>query len=162
MNFYRSLDQKFFPERAALIPKIEEWRKRGPVVFTNGVFDLLHTGHISYLCKARDLGGALVVALNADESVRRLKGEGRPLNKAEDRARVLSALACVDAVTIFPEDTPVATIELLKPDIHTKGADYAGRTIPEEAVVKAYGGRVVLIDFVEGYSTTSTIQKSRG
>ena len=133
-----------------------------PVVFTNGVFDVLHKGHVTYLEQARALGGSLVVALNTDASSRRLgKGADRPLNRELDRAAVLAALESVSLVTWFDEDTPLALISQLKPDILVKGGDYDMRLLPETAVVEAYGGRAVAIGFVEGYSTTALVTKIR-
>jgi len=134
-------------------------------VFTNGVFDLLHIGHLRYLKYARGLGGVLVVGVNADASVRRLgKGEGRPVTPERERAEILSALSCVDAVVIFSEVTPAATVERLQPDVLVKGADWEGRDIPGRDSVERRGGRVVFAPFEAGYSTTAildTIAKSR-
>lgn len=133
-----------------------------PVVFTNGVFDVLHKGHVTYLEQARALGGSLVVALNTDASSRRLgKGDDRPLNKELDRAVVLAALESVSLVTWFDEDTPVKLISQLKPDVLVKGGDYDMRQLPETAVVEAYGGRAVAIGFVDGYSTTALVTRIR-
>ena len=133
-----------------------------PVVFTNGVFDVLHRGHVTYLEQARNLGASLVVALNTDASSRRLgKGIDRPLNKELDRAVVLAALESVSLVTWFDEDTPLKLISQLKPDVLVKGGDYDMRQLPETAVVEAYGGRAVAIGFVEGYSTTALVTKIR-
>ena len=141
-------------DRIALLPK--------PVVFTNGVFDVLHRGHVTYLERARALGGSLVVALNTDASSRRLgKGPDRPLNTELDRAAVIAALESVTLVTWFDEDTPLNLISQLKPDVLVKGGDYDMRLLPETAVVEAYGGRAVAIDFVNGYSTTSLVTKIR-
>ena len=133
-----------------------------PVIFTNGVFDVLHRGHVTYLEQARALGGSLVVALNTDASSRRLgKGADRPLNKELDRAVVIAALESVSLVTWFDEDTPLKLINQLKPDVLVKGGDYDMRQLPETAVVEAYGGRAVAIGFVEGYSTTALVTKIR-
>jgi rfaE bifunctional protein nucleotidyltransferase chain/domain len=133
-----------------------------PVVFTNGVFDVLHKGHVTYLEQARALGGSLVVALNTDASSRRLgKGADRPLNKELDRAVVLAALESVSLVTWFDEDTPLKLISQLKPDVLVKGGDYDMRQLPETAVVEAYGGRAVAIGFVEGYSTSALVTRIR-
>jgi rfaE bifunctional protein nucleotidyltransferase chain/domain len=140
--------------RAAALPR--------PVVFTNGVFDVLHKGHVTYLEQARALGGSLVVAINTDASSRRLgKGADRPLNKELDRAVVLAALESVSLVTWFDEDTPLKLISQLKPDVLVKGGDYDMRQLPETAVVEAYGGRAVAIGFVEGYSTTALVTRIR-
>ena len=133
-----------------------------PVIFTNGVFDVLHRGHVTYLEQARALGGSLVVALNTDASVRRLgKGADRPLNKELDRAVVIAALESVSLVTWFDEDTPLKLINQLKPDVLVKGGDYDMRQLPETAVIESYGGRAVAIGFVDGYSTTALMTKIR-
>ena len=133
-----------------------------PVVFTNGVFDVLHKGHVTYLEQARALGGSLVVALNTDSSSKKLgKGADRPLNTELDRAVVMAALESVSLVTWFDEDTPLKLISQLKPDVLVKGGDYDMRQLPETAVVEAYGGRAVAIGFVEGYSTTALVTKIR-
>ncbi|MBT9477291.1 D-glycero-beta-D-manno-heptose 1-phosphate adenylyltransferase [Polaromonas sp.] len=134
-----------------------------PVVFTNGVFDVLHRGHASYLAQARALGASLVVALNTDASARRLgKGPDRPLNNEQDRAALMAALESVSLVTWFDEDTPLELITELKPDVLVKGGDYDMDKLAETAVVKAYGGRALAIPFVDGYSTTALVQKIRG
>ena len=134
-----------------------------PVVFTNGVFDVLHCGHATYLAQARALGASLVVALNTDASAKRLgKGPERPLNRQEDRAVLIAALESVDLVTWFDEDTPLELITELKPDVLVKGGDYNMDTLAETAVVKAYGGRALAIAFVDGYSTTALVKKIRG
>ncbi len=137
------------------------WRQRvaAPVVFTNGVFDLLHPGHIEVLLGARREGAALVVGLNSDASVRRLKGPTRPVRSAEERAAVLAALEMVDAVVVFHEDTPQQLVERLLPDVIVKGGDYAPDAIAGADVVRARGGRVVVIPLVSGQSTTSIIER---
>ena len=133
-----------------------------PVVFTNGVFDVLHRGHAVYLAQARALGGSLVVALNTDASARRLgKGPERPLNNEQDRAVMMAALASSSLVTWFDEDTPMDLIRALKPDILVKGGDYDMRTLAETAVVESYGGKALAIAFVDGYSTTALVNKIR-
>lgn len=137
--------------------------RRGTVVFTNGVFDILHRGHVEYLFAARALGDALVVGLNTDESVRRLgKGADRPINRQEDRALVLAGLACVDAVTYFGDDTPRALVAALLPDVLVKGGDYTVETIVGALEVKAAGGRVEVIPLVPGRSTTAILERARG
>ena len=134
----------------------------GPVVFTNGVFDVLHRGHATYLASARALGASLVVALNTDASARRLgKAADRPLNNENDRAALIAALESVSVVTWFDEDTPLLLISELQPDILVKGGDYDMNTLAETAVVKAYGGKAQTLPFVEGYSTTALVQKIR-
>ena len=133
-----------------------------PVVFTNGVFDVLHCGHATYLAQARQLGASLVVALNTDASARRLgKGPDRPLNPQDDRAVLMAALESSSLVTWFDEDTPLELITELRPDVLVKGGDYDMDTLAETAVVKAYGGRALAIAFVEGYSTTALVKKIR-
>ena len=134
----------------------------GPVVFTNGVFDVLHRGHATYLASARALGASLVVALNTDVSARRLgKAADRPLNNEYDRAALIAALESVSVVSWFDEDTPLLLISELQPDILVKGGDYDMNTLAETAVVKAYGGKALALPFVEGYSTTALVQKIR-
>jgi len=132
------------------------------VVFTNGCFDLLHRGHVTLLERARSFGEYLVVGLNTDASVRRLKGESRPVNSEADRAQVLSALEAVDAVVLFDEDTPETLIEAIEPDVLVKGADYAREEVVGGAFVEGRGGRIELVDLVEGYSTTGAIERLRG
>jgi D-glycero-beta-D-manno-heptose 1-phosphate adenylyltransferase len=133
-----------------------------PIVFTNGVFDVLHRGHVTYLEAARALGGSLIVGLNTDASVKRLgKGEDRPLNKQEDRAHVIAALASVDAVLLFDEDTPYQLIEKLRPDIIVKGGDYDMSALPETQLVQSWGGKALALPFVQGYSTTALVNKIR-
>lgn len=133
-----------------------------PWVFTNGVFDVLHRGHVVYLAQARALGASLIVALNTDASARRLgKGPDRPLNNEMDRAMVIAALGAVDLVTWFDEDTPEALIAQLRPDILVKGGDYDMQTLPETALVQSWGGRALALPFVQGYSTTALVKKIR-
>ena len=132
------------------------------VVFTNGVFDLLHLGHVRYLQDARALGDALIVAVNSDRSVRAIKGPERPVNPESERAEVLAALACVDAAVIFDEDTPHQIISAIQPDILVKGADWAAGDIIGRDVVEARGGRVVRIPLTPGLSTTELIRRVRG
>jgi D-glycero-beta-D-manno-heptose 1-phosphate adenylyltransferase len=133
-----------------------------PVVLTNGVFDILHRGHASYLAQARAMGGSLVVAVNTDASVRRLgKGEDRPLNPCEDRMAVLAALESVSLVVSFEDDTAVAVVQDARPDLYVKGGDYDMQDIPEGRAVTAYGGRVAAIPFVHERSTTALLGKIR-
>ena len=133
-----------------------------PWVFTNGVFDVLHRGHVVYLAQARALGASLVVALNSDASARRLgKGPERPLNNEQDRAIMLAALGAVDLVTWFDEDTPEQLIAELRPDILVKGGDYDMRQLPEAALVESWGGRALALPFVAGYSTTALVNRIR-
>lgn len=146
------------PEEAHRI--IQNWKDAGlEVVFTNGCFDLLHAGHVAYLHESRLLGDHLVIALNDDDSVRRLKGSTRPVNTLQDRALVLSALQDVDLITWFSEDTPLELITLLIPDILTKGGDYTPETIVGADIVQDAGGAVVSLPFVDGYSTTKLLNK---
>jgi rfaE bifunctional protein nucleotidyltransferase chain/domain len=143
---------------------VDEQRSHGrTIVFTNGVFDLLHPGHVRYLREARALGDALIVAVNSDRSARALeKGPGRPLNTAAERAEVLAALSSVDAAVVFDEDTPHEIVVALQPDVLAKGADWAEGTIVGADVVEARGGRVVRITLAEGYSTSRLVEKVRG
>ena len=148
--------------RSSLTSHLSQWRAQGlKVVFTNGCFDLLHRGHVEYLAKAADMGDVLVVGLNTDASVRRLKGEGRPVNDENARALVLAALSFVDAVVLFDEDTPYELIKAVRPDVLVKGADYKPEEIVGYDIVTSYGGRVETIDLVEGYSTTGMIASLR-
>jgi rfaE bifunctional protein nucleotidyltransferase chain/domain len=129
------------------------------VAFTNGVFDLLHPGHIDLLTAARGTADVLVVGVNSDESVRRLKGSGRPIRSEAERAFVLAAVECVDLVVIFPEDTPLELVKILKPDVIVKGGDYTESTIVGASEVKSWGGRVVVVPLTPGQSTTAIIRK---
>ena len=150
--------------RAALAERVgAERASRGLVVFTNGVFDLLHVGHVRYLEFARALGGMLVVGVNSDASVRALgKGDGRPIVAQAQRAEVVAALASVDYVCIFDEPVPNETIRAIRPDIHVKGAQYANAALPEAGVVAEIGGRVVFAPHVEGLSTTDIVRRAGG
>ena len=134
---------------------------QGLVVFTNGVFDLLHPGHVRYLQAARQLGAALIIGVNSDRSVRANKGPERPINPEGERAEVLAALACVDLAVIFDEDTPHALITAVQPDILVKGADWGEQNIVGRDVVEARGGRVVRMELSPGFSTTSLIERTR-
>ncbi|MBT1070651.1 bifunctional D-glycero-beta-D-manno-heptose-7-phosphate kinase/D-glycero-beta-D-manno-heptose 1-phosphate adenylyltransferase HldE [Pelotalea chapellei] len=146
--------------RDVLTATIATEKARGKrIVFTNGCFDLLHAGHVKYLQKARNLGDLLVLGLNSDASVRRLKGENRPLIGEEERAHILAALNCIDYVVIFDEDTPLELITALRPDILVKGGDYTPEGVVGKEVVEAYGGRVELVSFVDGKSTTNIIER---
>lgn len=141
--------------RVALLPR--------PVVFTNGVFDILHRGHVSYLALARSRGASLVIGLNSDASARGLgKGPDRPLNGELDRACVLAALESVSLVTLFDEPTPVDLLRLVRPDLYVKGGDYDMESLEETRVVRDWGGDACAIDFVAGYSTTALVRKIRG
>ena len=142
------------PVRLAALPR--------PVVFTNGVFDVVHRGHVTCLEQARAQGASLVVALNSDASARRLgKGPGRPLNRQEDRAAVIAALQSVTLVTWFDEDTPVELLRRVQPDVYCKGGDYDMALLEEARVVSQWGGRAVALGFVDGYSTTALVDRAR-
>ncbi len=149
--------------RTELGPVVESLRAAGKkLVFTNGVFDLLHPGHVRYLTAARALGDVLIVGLNSDASVRRIKGPGRPIQDEASRAEVLAALGSVDFVVIFDEDTAAELVKFIRPDIYVKGGDYAGvgpDRWPEAEVVRAYGGEVRTLEFAPGYSTSEIIRK---
>ena len=134
-------------------------RKGKKIVFTNGCFDIIHAGHVRYLTAAKNFGDILIVGLNTDESVRRLKGNSRPINNQNDRAEVLSGLKAVDYVIFFGENTAEALISEIKPDIYVKGGDYSLKTLPEAKIVQNFGGRVEFINLVAGKSTTNLIEK---
>ncbi len=157
LNTTAALLQKFIPASA-----LGERVLRRPLVFTNGVFDVLHSGHVTYLEAARRLGAGLLVALNTDASARRLgKGPDRPLNGESDRATVIAALASVDYVTLFEEDTPCELMARCRPEIYAKGGDYAIEALSETALVRSWGGEAVAIPFLAGYSTTALLQRIR-
>ena len=148
---------------AEAVALVEHLRHAGKeVVFTNGVFDLLHPGHVRYLQEARREGDALFVGVNSDRSVRAIKGPSRPVNPEAERAEVVAALACVDAVVTFDEDTPQHVIGRLRPDVLVKGADWANDAIVGRDIVEARGGRVVRIPISEGHSTSAIIKKIQG
>lgn len=151
-------------DRATFAALAERLRGEGRrVVFTNGVFDILHVGHVRYLQAARALGDALLVGVNSDASVNRLKGPERPLNPEDERAELLAALACVDGICVFGEDTPHALIEAVRPDIHAKGGDYkTPDALPEAELVRSLGGEVVILQLVPGRSTTGLIARMQG
>jgi D-beta-D-heptose 7-phosphate kinase/D-beta-D-heptose 1-phosphate adenosyltransferase len=152
------------------LSKITDWERAktlryrlpSPMVFTNGVFDLLHPGHIDVLIGARKEGASLVVGVNSDASVKRLKGPARPIRNAAERCYVLAALEAVDAVVTFEEDTPRDLIGVVRPDVLVKGGDYTADTVVGGAEVQSWGGRVVIIPLTPGHSTTSTIERLRG
>lgn len=151
---------QFIPDYHRLAETLSAFRNEGKtLVTTNGVFDILHIGHVRYLQAAKQLGDLLVVGVNTDACTRRLKGPNRPIVPQEERAEILAALACVDYVTLFDEPTPKALLEQLRPHIHVKGGDYDPETIPEAAVVRRFGGKVVTIPLVDGHSTTDIVQK---
>ena len=147
------------PDAVAVVARLRATGKT--VVFTNGVFDLLHVGHLRYLQQARALGDALIVGLNSDRSVRANKGAGRPITPEAERAEILSALACVDGVVVFDEDTPHEIIAALQPDVLVKGADWAADAIVGRDTVEARGGKVVRVAVEEGWSTTSIVERMK-
>ena len=145
--------------RDALRDRVREWRKAGErVILANGCFDLLHVGHVRYLHAAKQLGGKLLVAVNSDESARKLKGEGRPLMPENERAEILAALTDVDAVVIFPEPDVRALVREVRPDVQAKGTDYTAESVPERDAVEECGGRVVIVGDPKDHSATSFIQ----
>lgn len=144
-------------ELAAIIEQAKAEGKK--VVFTNGVFDFVHSGHLSYMEKARDLGDMFVMAINSDASVKRIKGPARPINAEHDRALILAGLRCVDYVTIFEQDTPTEILDILKPSIHTKGGDYDPEKMPETPTVRKNGGEVVIIPLKDGYSNSKQFER---
>lgn len=145
---------------SALEGQLEKWRNANQkIVFTNGCFDLLHFGHVDYLAKARDLGDRLVVGLNTDGSIKRIKGATRPINNEESRAALLAGMAYVDAVVLFDEETPINLISMVMPDVLVKGGDYSIKEIVGHKMVLNNKGEVRTIDFVEGYSSSVLIEK---
>ena len=155
-----SAQSKIF-DRRGLIKKVADLKDSGKiVVFTNGCFDLLHPGHVAVLETARSFGDVLVVAVNADSSVKKLnKGSNRPVNSEKDRAQVLASLGAVDLVTIFKEDTPIALLNALQPHVHVKGGDYQPKKLPEYKTITAYGGVIKIVPLVKGKSTTAMLKK---
>ena len=146
--------------RAELQPRLAELAR--PLVFTNGVFDILHRGHVTYLAQARARGASLVLGLNSDASARGLgKAPGRPLNNETDRACVLAALESISLVTLFDEPTPLDLMRLVRPDVYVKGGDYDIEALPETALVRGWGGRALALPFVDGYSTTALVERIR-
>jgi len=161
MNYLNNIESKIL-SWDALRKQLAVWRfKDKKIVFTNGCFDILHLGHIEYLAKARELGGVLIIGLNSDDSVHRIKGPSRPLNDEHARAMILASLSFIDAIVIFEEETPLELIELVRPDILVKGKDYKEHEIAGHDVVKSYGGKIITIDLVKGYSTSQLIEKAR-
>ena len=157
MNSFTETSGKIF-DASLLYRQVEIWHAQGlKLVVTNGCFDLLHAGHIATLEAARAKGNLLIVGVNSDESVQRLKGPDRPLNNETDRARVIAALACVSAVTIFNEDTAENLLDLVRPQVYVKGGDYNPETLPEYPIIQRYGGEMVFIPLLDGRSTTNLI-----
>ncbi|MBI4575177.1 MAG: adenylyltransferase/cytidyltransferase family protein [Planctomycetes bacterium] len=158
-----SLQEKVVLDHAELARRVESLKAAGrKVVLTNGAFDVLHVGHARSLVDARSRGDVLVVAVNADDSVRRAKGPGRPIYPAAERVELLSALACVDLVTVFHEATVDALIRLLRPQVHAKGRDYTAETVPERASVLSYGGEVAIVGDPKDHSSSEAIRRMRG
>lgn len=156
-------DTRVVADAGRLAARVEFYRRQGRrVVFTNGCFDILHRGHITYLNRAKALGDILIVGVNSDGSVRRLKGPERPINTLEDRAAVLAALSCVDHIIAFDDDTPIGIIRAIRPDVYIKGGDYTREMLPEAPVVEALGGVVQILPYVEDRSTTGIIERIRG
>jgi len=148
-------------DRGQLRKRIEEWRGAGErIILTNGCFDLLHVGHVRYFRAAKELGGRVVADINSDESARRLKGEGRPLMPAAERAEVVAALADVDAVVIFPEPDVRSVVREVRPDIHAKGTDYTAESVPERDTVLEYGGRIEIVGDTKQHSSSEIIGKN--
>lgn len=146
-------------QREQLRRRVEQWRKTGDsITLANGCFDLLHVGHVRYLHAAKQLGGRLIVAINSDDSVRALKGDGRPIMPAEERAEILAALADVDAVVIFPEKDVRALVREIRPDVQAKGTDYTAATVPERDAVEECGGRVEIVGDPKDHSATAILQ----
>jgi rfaE bifunctional protein nucleotidyltransferase chain/domain len=158
---YQQILQHKIVTKEVIVKRINIWRMfNKKIVFTNGCFDILHQGHIDYLCKAKDLGNILIVGLNTDASVKRLnKSPERPINKEQSRAFVLASLVLVDAVVLFDEDTPYELIKAVQPDVLVKGADYKAEDIVGYDIVKVYGGEVAAIELTEGFSTTELIKR---
>jgi len=149
--------------RESLAQQVAQWRSQGnSITLANGCFDLLHVGHVRYLHAAKQLGGRLIVAVNADDSVRALKGEGRPIIPAEERAEILAALADVDAVVIFPEPDVRALIREIRPDVQAKGTDYTIESVPEGDLVREHGGRVAIVGDPKDHSATEIIRTRIG
>jgi D-glycero-beta-D-manno-heptose 1-phosphate adenylyltransferase len=161
MLTYQQILQRKILTKEIVVKRINIWRMfNKKIVFTNGCFDILHQGHVDYLCKAKDLGNILIVGLNTDASVKRLnKSPERPINKEQSRAFVLASLVLIDAIVLFDEDTPYELIKTVQPDVLVKGADYKPEEIVGSDIVKAHGGEVVTIELTEGFSTTELIKR---
>jgi rfaE bifunctional protein nucleotidyltransferase chain/domain len=160
--FEEQTQKKFFNSVQDFLPELHKQRQAGRrIVFTNGCFDLLHSGHVQLLSQARALGDYLILGLNSDRSVRALKGPSRPVNSQTDRGRILAQLPYVDAVIVFDEDTPIELLKILQPDIQVKGGDYVKEQLPEYPVMQAMGKEIVILPFRKGYSTTAILTKSR-
>ncbi|MES2565987.1 MAG: D-glycero-beta-D-manno-heptose 1-phosphate adenylyltransferase [Bacteroidota bacterium] len=163
MLFHKKLSEKIVT-KGTLKDLLQNWKEQNSrVVFTNGCFDILHRGHVEYLCHARDLGDKLILGLNTDASVKRLgKSPERPINSEDTRAVILAALECVDAIILFDEDTPLELITFVQPDVLVKGNDYKAEDIVGYDEVVSRGGKVMTIQLVDGFSTTKLIEKMKG
>ena len=160
MDYQSFIENKIIRKKEELECTLSQWRfKSEKIVFTNGCFDILHRGHVEYLTKAAALGSKLVIGLNTDASVKRLKGEARPINDQEARAIILSSLIFTDRIIFFEEDTPLELIRYIQPDILVKGSDYKPEDIVGYDIVKAKGGEVITIDLTEGFSTTAILER---
>lgn len=160
LRHYLGSSSKYIADWQGLNNRLATFRKEGKrIVFTNGCFDLLHSGHVTYLEQARDLGDVLVLGLNSDASIKRLKGSNRPINNLYERIRILSGLESVTLMTSFEEDTPISLLDVIRPDLYVKGGDYTIETLPEAPVVQAYGGKVEIMPFVQDRSTTNIISR---
>lgn len=160
MSHHQSILSKLFTSTQILQQQVKAWQNTGDkVVFTNGCFDLLHRGHVDYLAKAADCGQRLIIGVNTDASVSKLKGQNRPIQDEQSRLQILASLQCVDAVILFDEETPYELISLLQPDVLVKGSDYTPENIVGYDVVTAKGGEVKTIDFIPGFSTSSIERK---
>lgn len=155
------MQAKYFPSQKDFLNALIAKRTNKKVVFTNGCFDLLHVGHVRYLKQARSLGDLLVVGLNTDASVKKIKGPTRPIQNEDDRGEILSSLECVDLVTLFDEPTPIELIQKVKPDFLVKGGDWKPETIVGFDFVSGYGGKVMSLNFIDGRSTTKIIEKAQ-
>jgi D-beta-D-heptose 7-phosphate kinase / D-beta-D-heptose 1-phosphate adenosyltransferase len=162
LKAYLGGDHKLVEDWSSLETRLETLRKQGKrIVFTNGVFDILHSAHVAYLNQAKSFGDILVIGVNADESVRRLKGPSRPVNQLLERCRVLAGLSCVDFVAPFGENNPIELIHYVRPDVYVKGGDYTRETLPEAAVVEGYGGELKIVEYIANHSTTGVIERIR-
>ncbi len=160
MDYQSFIQSKIVRQKENLNYTLNQWRfKKKKIVFTNGCFDILHRGHVEYLAKAAELGDKLIIGLNTDSSVRRLKGENRPVNNEEARAILLSSLIFTDKIILFEEDTPLQFINFIQPDVLVKGSDYQPEEIAGYDIVKTKGGEVITIELTKGFSTTSILKK---